>query len=435
MRKNLLIFIIFALLVSSMSLVTLAADDDDKITLVVLGPALPKKDWFADAVEEYKEMNPNIDFKLITGNEMKFTVSVAGGEQIDIVEIQHPIQLRQYVTSKSILSLDDLASKYNLNFAEYYGQDYEDGKLFEDHYMLPYKKSAWLMLYNKSIFDEAGIPYPEEQMTWEEYMNLAKKLTLGERENKKYGAYNLTWPMYYYAYAIQKLGGGEHFYTEDGFSNIDDPAFKKSLEIVYTMMHEDKSMPEYARIITEKLGWDGFWSGKYAMHMHGNWSLGMLKNTEKRPRDWKAGITYLPVPAEFKGKEHITWGVHNAMAMPRTAKHPEEAFKFMKYMVEEYHQYNEGSISSYIQADMDKYAERAADGLEDDGITPEDIKKYILDPDVKFVTEKITGAAAVEYESIFKKEVELYLVKEQTLEETISNIKEKADKAIKKAKE
>ena len=73
------------------------------------------------------------------------------------------------------------------------------------------------------------------------------------------------------------------------------------------------------------------------------------------------------------------------------------------------------------------------DSLVDDGITTDQIKYVLANPDEIRVTEKIMGPANVEYEKVYMEEVEKYLVEAQDLETTIKNIKERADEAIKKA--
>ncbi len=42
---------------------------------------------------------------------------------------------------------------------------------------LPWDGSAVLMYYNKDLFDEAGIPYPEKDWTWEDFRRIAVRLT------------------------------------------------------------------------------------------------------------------------------------------------------------------------------------------------------------------------------------------------------------------
>ena len=44
-----------------------------------------------------------------------------------------------------------------------------------------------IIYYNKKIFDEAGVPYPPtkwtEAWTWDEFVNVAKKLTKDKNGN------------------------------------------------------------------------------------------------------------------------------------------------------------------------------------------------------------------------------------------------------------
>ena len=47
-----------------------------------------------------------------------------------------------------------------------------DGSLYE----LPFRSDVWFVFYNKDIFDAAGIDYPTNNMTVEEYDKLARSL-------------------------------------------------------------------------------------------------------------------------------------------------------------------------------------------------------------------------------------------------------------------
>lgn len=50
---------------------------------------------------------------------------------------------------------------------------------------LPVFKQGYIMAYNKDIFDAFGVPYPEDNMTWDEAIELGKQLT-GERNGETY---------------------------------------------------------------------------------------------------------------------------------------------------------------------------------------------------------------------------------------------------------
>jgi multiple sugar transport system substrate-binding protein len=56
-----------------------------------------------------------------------------------------------------------------------------DGKL----YALPVTNMVQVLFYNKSIFDKFGVPYPKNGMSWDETMEIARKMTRQE-DGKQY---------------------------------------------------------------------------------------------------------------------------------------------------------------------------------------------------------------------------------------------------------
>jgi len=57
---------------------------------------------------------------------------------------------------------------------------------------VPTFADTYTLFYNKEIFDMFGLPYPTDQMTWDETLELAKKLT-GERDGVTYRGLELGW--------------------------------------------------------------------------------------------------------------------------------------------------------------------------------------------------------------------------------------------------
>ena len=55
-------------------------------------------------------------------------------------------------------------------------------------YELPFKSDFWVVYYNKDVFDNAGVEYPTNDMTLEQYDEIAKKLTNTEPGQEVYGS-------------------------------------------------------------------------------------------------------------------------------------------------------------------------------------------------------------------------------------------------------
>lgn len=387
-------------------------------------------------VQEYLDMNPHVNLEVsdvIDENEAakKIVVLMASGVPVDIIKANNPIKLNSFIDAGALLNLNDLAEKYDLDPEAYFGSGKNMLMRDGDLYAVGTQKTQWFMYYNKDIFDRAGVPYPSADvpMTWKEYRETAKKLTMGEGTDKVYGALHLKWVMFWYMSAIQRLGGGEHFYKEDGSSNIMDPAFREAIEMFNNMQAVDKSVPSYAEVTAQKLNSPSFLSGKYGMYIHGSWVFDWLKNSEEFPRDWNVGIAPMPV---FEGAETpYSWGVVSGYGIGNNSENPEEAFKLLKYIVDNKHRYfGGGAVSANNQADMSNVAEVMAAGLEEDGVTPELIEKVLLNPETRIVTEKITGNNSSEYQKICVEELEKYFIGAEDLDTVLAAIKERADKVI-----
>ncbi|MFI3208432.1 MAG: extracellular solute-binding protein [Eubacteriales bacterium] len=385
------------------------------------------------AMEEIQTMEKyqNITFNFVGRDadyDTKMPTEVAGGVAIDLVICANPINLTSYAESGLLLPLDDILEDGGYDFATDFG-DYAESAIRDDSiYMIPNNVTSWAITYNKSVFDEAGIEYPDSEipMTWDEYAELAAALTSGSGADKTYGAFYINWGTYTYGEAIITLGGGEYFYDEDGLSNIEDPAFATALEGVYDMMHVDGSMMTHANLISTSTQVTDFMNGSYGMAIAGGWYLSWCMDQENYPRDWEVGVCPMPVD---EGTDTKTWGVVNGLGVPVTASDPDLSVEIAYDLVSLAAKYADTTASAIQTVDQSNLFVDAAAALADEGITVELLTSVFADPDV-YVTEKISGANSVAYEAVYMEEVEKYLVQEQDLETTIANIKERGDAAI-----
>lgn len=360
--------------------------------------------------------------------ETNIPIYVMGGQQIDVMCNFNPIQQATNYEAGIILPLEEYLDELDVDVDERYGSwssfAYTEGEI----YGVPDGASTWALFYNISIFDNAGIEYPDSEipMTWDEYRQLAADLTSGSGADKIYGTLSLDWPMYWYGEAIMKLGGGEAFYTEDGLSNIEDPAFAEALEAAYIMQNIDQSTPTVAEISSSKIEPDGWFNGNYAMYLHGTWFLNWLADTETYPRDYEVGIAPMPIPEGTT--ESLTWGVCATYSIPTTSADPLMATEFIVDLVMETTANSSSTIMSDQTVEQENLFVTVADEIPDTQFTTDKLKDIFLGQTL--VTEKVTGTNASEYEEIIIEEANLYLAGTQDLETTITNIKERGDAEI-----
>lgn len=361
-----------------------------------------------------------------------FMIKMAANERIDLFQCNDPLEIKNNGRLGTLQFIEDIAAKKGVSLDEGFGGIKLLASYDDKWCALPYNRNIWFMFYNKDIFDAAGVPYPasDKPMTWEEYRELAKKVTSGSGQNKIYGAFEFPRAQTFYSIANQTWKGADKFYGPDGLSFVNDPAYAESLQFFYDMMYVDGSLIPYTDILANNYDWDMFMSGKFAMDFDGGYSLAQLiKNKSKYPRDFKMGIAPLPVIPGTEGL--ISWGGVHGFAIPRTSKEVDVAFDIMHYVATKLPEYTQGYIPTYQKTDVLKLAGKLAEGLENDGITEQDIANVFLNPNTTVVLEKFLGPASSEYMDILKSEQEKFFIQKQSLEETVKNVKELADKAIK----
>ncbi|QUI24461.1 extracellular solute-binding protein [Vallitalea pronyensis] len=387
------------------------------------------------AIEDVQKLEKysHVDFVLLEDSgdyETKIAVSIAGGEQVDILAMYNPIMKDQFAMSGTIQPIAKYLDEIGLDFEEEYGPYAAQSLYNGEPVMLPNSPTKWALYYNKKIFDDAGEEYldPNEPITWDEYRALSKKLTSGEGENKIYGALQLTWPMFWYGEALMKLGGGEQFYNEEGLSNIEDAAFAEALEATYKMMHEDESIPTHADNVVSKRPATAFMNGQYGMFLQGSWLLSWATDNETFPRDWDLGVA--PMPVDEGSATTKTWGVVGGIGIGGTSANPGLATEIVVDLIRMSSENSSVMVPTSQAVEAKNLFGDVGDQLGGEGLTKEILSTVFSNPETVMLTEKVSGKNAANYDKVMDEEVEKYFVKEQDLETTINNIKKRADKVI-----
>jgi len=399
---------------------------EDRVVTVYCGTELAEDPKVQKMDEQFtKETGIKVEKVVLPGAGAevynKIKISLVAGETTDVFRMSSSIYQYESAEAGFLMPLNDLIKKDNYDVEKIYGKYLTKDENGMINY-LPYSSSSWAVFYNKKIFDEAGVPYPEGEWTWDEYIETAKKLT--DSEKGIYGSYMLDYDIYRYFLARQKNVSA---YKEDGTSNYDDPVFAESMKFFGDLGEGYKVQPSYLEFTTKKYAWDQFMTGEFGMHFIGSWYLGLLSDMEKYPRDWDWGITQLPTPEDGKNN----FGNIAAFGINKNADHPEEAFEYLKFIAE-----NQALYTNRVPARADIGKEEMLKVFEDiannsgGSVTAENLYDALYDNGLGFVTEKIVGPAAAEYSSIIIQESELYYVGEQTLDETVESISKRVNKAI-----
>ncbi|CAG7631943.1 hypothetical protein PAESOLCIP111_03332 [Paenibacillus solanacearum] len=201
----------------------------EPITLRVLWSG--RQDEFNDRVnnEVVRQKLPNVNFEFhsLSENMEKLIVS---GIKLDVLNITTKVY---YDALRLNLNYDmtELLARQKFDMSRFVPEHVEaikklskDGKMYAvpDKANFPYALHA--LVYNKDIFDRLAVPYPKDNMTWDEVLELAKRVNRSDNGTQYYGL-NLGTTQYLYE-------ANELAYTDaKGTVDLSNPLFEKILRV------------------------------------------------------------------------------------------------------------------------------------------------------------------------------------------------------------
>ncbi len=131
-------------------------------------------------------------------------------------------------------------------------------------YGIPRDLSNLVMFYNKRLFDEAGVPYPEAGWTYEDMVAKAKRLTHGDQFGVGFAPYPLYWLPYLWS------DGGDLFDAERRRSTLLEPESLAALKRYRDLRFTHRVAPTEAQVGNARMS-QLFAQGKLAMMVGGRW--------------------------------------------------------------------------------------------------------------------------------------------------------------------
>lgn len=292
-----------------------------------------------ETIAAFEEEHPKIDIDLVVLSEkgdtqeaiQKLDLAAASGEQLDVLMFSDPASYAQRVALGMVAPIDEFIEEegYTLN------EEYKvDTILNDQYYALPGKFNPWYVLLNKDHLEEAGLEVPTD-WTWDEYMEYAKKLTADEHYGTYFhGPQNGSW-MEFMKLALASEEDNTEFVKADGTSNIENPLFRKSLEMRLKMEKDDKSATPYTDIMSQKLHYrTQFFNQDASTILIGSWMNTELGGTDQFPLNFNVAVA--PYPKNEAGDEGgYTPVTTDFMSVAANSEHKKEAYTFIRWYTTE----------------------------------------------------------------------------------------------------
>lgn len=273
--------------------------------------------------EQYKNVTVNYTVVPSSDYDTKLQNMIAAGEQPDVfycsidnimkyAATNNLYDLTTYVNDNDIFDVDNVW-KNAIDIYRYDGTGLGNGEI----YALPKDVSAFSIVYNKDLFEAAGITPPTESEPWDwnDYLEAAQKLTSGD----VYGT-----SMYSLESAVWSNGAN---WLDDSLQKVafTDSKFTDALQFVADLRCKYKVAPSSSEE-TSLSSNDRFMQGKLAMMGVGSWATADLWNNcdfEWDLMDW---------PVSPNTGEKAIWFGSAGLAVAPTSKNIEAACNLAAFL-------------------------------------------------------------------------------------------------------
>ncbi len=288
-------------------------------------------DAMKHVVDEFNKSQDKIvvDILSVSGIENKTLMAVSGGVPPDVVGLYGP-NVTQYADDHAVIPLDDMCKEAGIKRDDYI-EAYWDISVIRGHiYGLPSTPATTALHYNRGIMKELGLDPNKPPATLKEMDHVADLMTKREKDGHvirtgfmpgEPGWWNWAWGPFFGG----KLWDGKDKITINSPENIEAYEWVQS----YSKKLGANALSSFQAGFNNMFSspQNPFMTGQNGMEIQGVWMYNFI--TKFNPElDWAAA----PFPAAKPGMEEPTVIDLDVLCIPTGAKHPKEAFEFLKYV-------------------------------------------------------------------------------------------------------
>ncbi len=277
-----------------------------------------------EALDLFMEKNPNIkvvaEYQGFDGYHDKLMTQISSGTEPDVYQLDNNVYFASLAANDKLgdltpyignqLKLDDYPEDA-LTWAQYNGVQYG----------VPSGLNGPLFIWNKKIFDEAGVEYPTDDWSWEDFEKACQEIY------DKTGKYGMKEPSYFLTMTMVRQQG-QWFATEEG-ELLDFSAALGNVYEQYNKWRETGIFPPLDMTVGQESQQDNlFLSCDAACEV--NHIATMPQDHAAMAEEVELGISLVPGTKQ-------SGGAYMLASMPwtlgKSSSHPEEAVKLIDFLI------------------------------------------------------------------------------------------------------
>ena len=318
-------------------------DANQQVEISFAGWSLKSSPEFQALADAFNKEHPNVKVNIkeysADDYDTQLTTDLSGGTAPEVFPVKNLQKYYTYaVDSQGLADLSSIADGYkndsNIDISQYN----IDGK----YYAMPYRQDSWVLFYNKTMFEKAGVAIPDGTWTWDDYIKAAEELkeklpAAGYDANSVYPTYHHNWQSVFQSFttaqsasdsdgAKKNFLSGDYSYMKDNYTNIFLKAQDEKLTVDYNTSSANKVQYQ-AQFGTEKA----------AMMPMGTWYAATLVSQQASgdADQFEWGMAPIPQSSSVKSEsgKPITFGDPTGLAISASATGQKQAaaVEFVKW--------------------------------------------------------------------------------------------------------
>lgn len=320
--------------------------------------------------EQFQRENPDIEVRVerIPGSQeyvSKMLLSFVAGTEPDIMALDAS-SAAVFINNGVLRDLTPLIeSDPSFRLSDYYENVVAIARRGDQLYAIPGDFTPMVLFYNRKLFREAGVEEPRPGWTYDDFLDAAKKLTIVRSDGKtvQWGFKFANWMPGWITWIWNNGGDVLSPNGDRAGGYFDSPRTVEALTFLRDLVTKHRVAPSLST--TAATGVDPFLTGKAAMEISGHWAMvGYQEAKDLNMED----IGVAPVPTNLPprdGKRTATTVMYEmGFAIGKNCKHPEAAWKFIKFCTGQRYQEAYNSTGIAVCARKDVSQARATDERE-----------------------------------------------------------------------
>jgi len=308
---------------------TASGDSAEQVSELTMWARSSTQDYTQALVDAYNESHDTqIKLTIVASDSFQQKVGAAAGAgSLPDILASDVVYAPNYAKQSVYLDVTDRIAA--LPYADELVKAHVDASTFDGKsYAVPHKVDSSFIFYNKDLFAEAGLDPENPPTTYDEIYDAAKAITaLGDDTYGFYFPGNCAGCNAYTSFGVARAGGEPPFSADGKTANIDSDALADWFGL-YERLYADGLVNPSASTGDSSTQQEPFLQGKAGIWPNGSYSIPVVNETV----DFEWG--YMPL-ATADGSSTGTFVGGDVIGVSSTSKHPDAAWEFVEWTLEE----------------------------------------------------------------------------------------------------